>query len=258
MKRKILLSASIIAISALTMPAYSGWQDLVKDADEVLKATTGKDSSATVSSSLSNDEITKGLKEALSVGVEKAISLLGTENGFLNDDTVKILLPESVSKVEPLLRSAGQGDKIDDFVNSMNRAAEKAVPEVSSIFVDAISEMSLEDAQGILSGGDTAATDYFRKNTSQKISKLISPYVDKAMDSTDVTQYYKSMTSQAKKYDSFGLMDSYLGEAGDIDKYVIDKTMDGLFNKIALQEKMIRENPMARSTDILKSVFGSN
>jgi len=257
MKKQLIVLSFVAASSVMVSPAFSGWQDLMQDADKMLKSTTGQDGSSLASSSLSNSEITEGLKEALDVGVKKAIDMLGTENGFLNDQSVKILLPESMQKVESLLRSAGQGERIDEFVSSMNHAAEQAVPQVTDVFVDAIGNMSLTDAQGILSGGDTAATDYFKTHTSDDLSKLISPYVNDAMTKTQVTQYYKSMTTQVKKYDNFGLMDSYLGSAADIDKYVTDKTMEGLFTKIAVQEKMIRDNPAARSTEILKSVFGS-
>jgi hypothetical protein len=256
--KKNLLIISLIAISAATFnTAYSGWQDWVKDADAVLKSTTGKDTSATMSSALSNDQIAQGLKEALDVGVKKAIELLGQENGFLNDQAVKILMPESMQQVEKALRSFGQEQAADEFVTSMNRAAEKAIPQVGNVFADAISKMSLEDAQSILSGTDTAATDYFKKNTSEQLSQLIKPYVTESMNQAQVTQYYKAMTEQVKRYDTFGLMNAYLGDAADIDSYVTDKTMAGLFNKIAVQEQLIRANPAARSTELLKEVFGS-
>ncbi|MCU7940269.1 MAG: DUF4197 domain-containing protein [gamma proteobacterium symbiont of Bathyaustriella thionipta] len=257
MKKQLLIISALLSVGGLNTPAYSGWQDWVKEADKVLQSTTGQDSRSTVTSALSNDEITQGLKEALDVGVKKAIDTLGTKNGFLNDQSVRIPLPDSMQQVEKALRSFGQEEMADEFVTSMNRAAEKAVPQVTNVFVDAISKMSLDDAQGILSGGDTAATDYFKTHTSEQLGQLISPYVNDAMNEAQVTQYYKSMASQVKKYDSFGLMDSYLGSAADIDRYVTDKTMEGLFTKIAAQEKLIRQNPAARSTEILKDVFGS-
>ena len=257
MKKQLLTISVLVAMGGIISPAYSGWQDWVKDADNVLKSTTGQDSTSVAASALSNDEITRGLKEALDVGVKKSIDMLGTENGFLNDPSVKIPLPDSMQKIEKVLRSAGQEQMADEFITSMNRAAEQAVPQVTGVFVDSISKMTLDDAQGILSGGDTAATDYFKKNTSDDLSKLITPYVNDAMGKTQVTQYYKAMADQVKKYDTFGLMDSYLGSAADIDRYVTDKTMDGLFTKIAEQEKLIRQNPAARSTELLKDVFGS-
>ncbi len=257
MKKQILIISLFIGLGGFFNSAISGWQDWVKDADSVLKSTTGKGATANMTSALSNDEISNGLKEALNLGVKKAIDMLGTENGFLNDQAVKIMMPESMQKVEKILRSAGQEKMMDEFVSSMNRAAEKAVPKVTNVFVDAISNMSLEDAQGILTGSDTAATDYFKKNTSSQLSQLIKPYVNDAMAQAQVTQYYKAMTDQVKRFDTFGLTDKYLGSASDIDNYVTDKTMQGLFTKIAAQETLIRQNPAARSTELLKSVFGS-
>lgn len=249
----VLLSVSLGGLN----PAVSGWQDWLKDADSVLKVTTGQDTSATVSTALSNDKIAQGLKEALDVGVKKAINLLGKQGGFLNDQSVKILLPESMQQIEKALRSFGHEKMADEFVASMNRAAEKAVPQVSQVFADAIAQMSLQDAQGILAGSDTAATDYFKQQTSSQLSELIKPYVNDAMNQAQVTQYYKAMTQQLKHYDTFGLMNAYLGSASDIDNYVTQKTMAGLFEKIAVQEKLIRENPAARSSELLKTVFGS-
>ena len=257
MKKQILAVTLFISLTGSFNSAFSGWQDWMKEADSVLKSTTGKSATSNITSTLSNDEITQGLKEALDIGVKKAIDMLGKNNGFLNDQSVKIFMPESMQKAEKTLRSLGQEQMADEFITSMNRAAEKAVPQVSNIFIDAISKMSLDDAQGILQGSDTAATDYFKENTSEQLTGLIKPYVNDAMNQAQVTQYYKAMTGQVKKYDTFGLMNQYLGSASDIDKYVTDKTMEGLFTKIAVQEKLIRQNPAARSTELLKNVFGS-
>lgn len=257
LKRRLLITSILLSGSLLITPGYAGWQDLLKDADSLLKGSSETSQSSGTTSSLSNQQIAQGLKEALDSGVKTAIDMLGKENGFLNDQAVKILMPEQLQKVESTLRTFGQEKMADEFVASMNHAAEQAVPQVSQIFIDSIAKMSLSDAQGILSGGDTAATDYFKNNTSEQLSKLIKPHVKNAMDSNQVTQYYKSMVSQVKRYDSFGLMDSYLGNAAEIDDYVTNKTMDGLFVKIAEQEKLIRDNPAARSTELLKEVFGS-
>jgi len=255
-KRLLVISLSLSGILFIT-PGFAGWQDLLKDADSLIKGTSGTTGQSAATSSLSNQQVAQGLKEALNSGVETAINMLGKQDGFLNDQAVKILMPEPLQKVESTLRSFGQEKMADEFVASMNRAAEQAVPQVSNIFIDSIAKMSLTDAQGILSGGDTAATDYFKKNTSEQLTQLIKPYVTKSMDSNQVTQYYKAMVSQVKRYDSFGLMDSYLGNAAEIDDYVTNKTMEGLFVKIADQEKLIRQNPAARSTELLKEVFGS-
>ena len=255
--RQYITISLVLSASFFTASSFAGWQDWVKEADTLLKSSSGQGSTTDVVSSLSNKQISQGLKEALDVGVKKAIDLLGTKNGFLNDQSVKIPMPDEMQQVEKALRSFGQEQMADEFVTSMNRAAEQAVPKVGNVFVDAISKMSLNDAQGILSGTETAATDYFRKNTSEQLTQLIKPYVTNAMNQAQVTQYYKSMVGQVKRYDSFGLMDTYLGSAAEIDKYVTDKTMDGLFTKIAEQEKLIRQNPGARSTELLKEVFGS-
>ncbi len=254
---KVIVTHAIAFSILLSVSVQAGWQDWAKEADSFLKSTTGKDTASTVSTSLSNDEIAQGLKEALDVGVKKAIDMLGRENGFLNDKSVRIPMPEQLQQVEKVLRMAGQDQMADEFVTSMNRAAEQAVPKVTNVFVDAISKMSLSDAQAILSGGDTAATDYFRQHTSVQLSQLIKPYVTESMGSNEVTQYYQSMLSMAKQYDTFGLLNQYLGKAANLEDYVTDKTMNGLFSKIAEQEAMIRQNPAARTTDILKSVFGS-
>jgi len=159
MKKQLLALSLFVSVSGLSSLATAGWQDMLKDADQFLKSSTGQDSKSIATSSLSNSDISKGLKEALDIGVKKSIDMLGAKNGFLSDDSVKILLPDSMQKVDGLLRSAGQGKYLDEFIGSMNHAAEQAVPKVSNIFADAISKMSLSDAQAILKGGDTAATD---------------------------------------------------------------------------------------------------
>lgn len=258
LKENILASIIFATSIIISTSCFAGWQDALKQADDLLKGSTGTTDAVSVGSSLSNDKVSQGLKEALDVGVANAITMLGKDGGFLNDQAVKIMLPDEMKTVDKLLRAAGQDKVMDDFVTSMNRAAEQAVPQVSDIFVDEISKMSLSDAQGILAGSDTAATDYFRKNTSAELTQLIKPHVNTAMEKTQVTNYYKSLTSMVKQYDSFGLMKSYMGDTAEIDDYVTNKTMEGLFNKIAVQEKLIRDNPMARSSDLLKEVFSSS
>jgi len=249
------ISALLLLVILFSNSSFASWQDMLKDADKVLKSSTGKSVSANAGSILSNDQIAQGLKEALDIGVKTAVDSLGKENGFLSDQAVKIMMPEEMKTVEKLLRSVGQEKIIDDYVTSMNRAAEQAVPKVTDIFVNSISQMSLSDARSILSGSNTAATDYFRNNTSEQLRKQITPYIKSAMDKSQVTQYYQSLSSKLKQYDTFGLSKKYLGDIAEVDQYVTDKTLDGLFAKIAEQEKLIRANPMARSTDILKTVF---
>jgi len=240
---------------------FAAWDNMLKDAGDLLNKSGLNKSADKPSSSqgsvLSDGKISSGLKEALDVGVKKAISLLGAKDGFLKDKVVSIPLPEKMQKIGKFMRKVGQEKKVDEFVTSMNRAAENATPKVAGIFADSISKMSLEDGRKILSGPETAATDYFKEKTSADLLNLIKPQINKSMGDTQVVQYYQSMVKMVKKYDSFGLMKSYLGDKSDIDEYVSNKTMDGLFSKIGEQEKLIRANPAARTTSLLKDVFGS-
>ncbi|MDF1528811.1 MAG: DUF4197 domain-containing protein, partial [Sedimenticola sp.] len=192
------------------------------------------------------------LKEALSIGTEKAIALLGRDGGYLNDAQVKIPLPDGLKSVSKGLRAIGQDKLVDEFVGTINHAAEQAVPETLSIFGDAIKQMSLEDAKGILNGGDTAATDYFKDKGSNSLTAAILPIIQQATKQAGVTSAYKDLVGKV------GFLGSYVDmDALDLDKYVTVKAMDGLFLKLAEQEQLIRQDPVARTTDILKNVFGS-
>jgi hypothetical protein len=214
-------------------------------------ATETATPSSTALSGLSQSDMSKGLKEALSKGVKNAISQLGKNNGFLNDPSVKIPMPGSLAKVESLMRTLHQDKLADQFVATMNHAAEKAVPEAASVFSDAIKSMTLEDAEGILKGPDDAATQYFRKKSEATLTERFRPIVSSATAQAGVTASYKKMMNKA------GSMAQFLGSANDLDGYVTSKTLDGLFSKIAVEEKAIRTNPVARTTDLLKKVFGS-
>ena len=229
----------------------AGLQDYLKPLGDVLNKGSGTTTGATATS-LSQQEMTSGLKEALSVGVRRAINLLGKDGGFLNDSTVKIPLPGMLQKVESGLRLVGQGKLADEFIATMNHAAERAVPEAASIFGDTIKNMTLKDAQGILQGADDSATQYFRENSGERLAQAISPIVKQATEKAGVTSAYKNMVGKAGVMG--GLVD---GSSLDLDKYVTDKTLDGLFLKLAAEEKQIRQNPLARSTDLLKKVFGT-
>lgn len=211
---------------------------------------------------LSSDEMIRGLKEALSKGAQKAISGLGKEDGFLKNLDVKIPLPESLKKVESAARLAGQGQLADDFIVSMNRAAEQAVPQAMSVLADSISKMSIADAQAILKGPEDAATQYFRKTSETNLVERFRPIVSKATDSVGVTQKYKQLTGSFSGAQSLGGLfggskKSASPGAMDVDGYVTGKALDGLFKMVAAEEKAIRANPAARTTDLLKKVFGS-
>lgn len=206
----------------------------------------------TTTSTVSDTEITGGLKEALSNGVKFAIDNLGKENGFLNDVRVKIPLPKNLQKLEKGLRFAGQGKAVDEFVEAMNHAAEKAVPVAIDVFVDAIKQMSFDDARKILfSGENDSATQFFRRTSEETLREKFRPIVEKFTLETGVTQKYKEMIGKA------GFAARFLGkDATDLDGYVTQKALDGLFFMVAEEEKKIRKNPLGRTTNLLKKVFG--
>jgi len=199
----------------------------------------------------SSGTVASGLKEALEVGTKNTVAQTGVTDGFFRDEAIKILLPEKLRPIEKGLRLAGQGQKVDDFVLSMNRAAEKAAPAASSIFRDAITKMTFEDARKILSGGDTAATAYFKDKTADQLRTAFRPLVKAAMDETGVVQQYKALTGQVS---SFAFT---RGQSFDLDEYVVTKTLDGLFYVLGQEEKKIRTNPAAQVTPLLRQVFGS-
>jgi hypothetical protein len=237
-------------LSASQGSAHAGWGDWVKKIEESLPGGTETD---TALSDLSQAEIAAGLKEALNVGVERAISLLGQDGGFLNDVAVRIPMPESLQTVERGLRAVGQDAVADDFVATMNHAAERAVPETTAILMETIKNMSLADARQILDGPDDAATRYFREQNQEQLSAAILPIVRDATEKTGVTSAYKQLIGGMGFLNQFGNQDSL-----DLDAYVTRKSLDGLFVKLADEERSIREDPVARSTDLLKKVFGSS
>jgi hypothetical protein len=202
-------------------------------------------------SNASNTDIVAGLKEALKVGSDKAVSLTGVTDGYFGNAAIKILMPEKLHSVEKGLRALGQGAKIDEFVLSMNRAAEKAAPAAKSIFWDAIAGMSFEDARKILGGGDTAATDYFRAKTGDALTAAFRPVVTESMKDVGVIQQYKQLQGAYQSLPFASSLPSF-----DIEQYVVAKALDGLFLVLGEQERKIRTDPAARVTDLLKKVFG--
>jgi len=239
----------LVSLLITTRVATAGWGDWLKQLDDSLSGTGATDTTAT---SLSQSEITAGLKQALSTGIDRATALLGRPGGFANDAAVRILLPDSLNRVAEGLRAAGQGALVDEFVATMNRAAEQAVPATTSILVDTVKNMSLQDARSILNGPDDAATTYFREHNEQNLTAAILPIVQDATTQAGVTSAYKRMTG------GLGWLSQLAGQNSlDLDQYIAHKTLDGLFVKLAAEEKLIRNDPVARSTELLKKVFGS-
>jgi len=206
---------------------------------------------STTGSSHDSDTLSSGLKEALSVGTTNAVNFLSKKDGYFGNEAVKILLPENIRKVGSLLSAAGYKEEVDAFVLSMNRAAEKAVPQAADIFGGAISSMSFEDARKILNGGNTAATQYFKKKTSPKLFAAFKPDISQSMNEVGVTKAYKNMMERYTAVVPFGMTESF-----DLDNYVTNKALDGLFYKLGQEESKIRTNPAARTTELLKAVFG--
>jgi hypothetical protein len=201
--------------------------------------------------SLSDTQIGAGLKEALSVGIKNTIALLGKQDGYLGNPAVKILLPAGIQKADPLLRKAGFGPKLDEFVLSMNRAAEKATPLAADIFASALTDMSFADAEKILKGGNTAATDYFKATTSKKLLQAFQPTMHTAMDNYAVTKNYEDIMGKLKTIPLAGTLAGKI----DIEHYVASKALDGLFTTLGQQEAKIRTDPQARVTTLLQDVF---
>ncbi len=245
MRTKIAVSAGIVlAIICLAPFSYgadsSPW-DWVKS----------KLGTAT-STSLGDTQVGAGLKEALKVGIENTIKLLGKQDGYLANEGVKILLPQTIKNMEGTLRKMGLGPQIDEFVLSMNRAAEKSAPLAADVFASAIADMTIDDAQKILKGKDTAATDYLKEKTSAKLLDAFQPSVSQAMDDYAVTKKYEEILGKVKTLPFANKLSGGL----DLDKYVSSKALDGLFKVLGEQEAKIRTDPAARTTELLKQVFG--
>ena len=254
--------AFVLATLPVAVAGADQFKDLLKQARQAVHPGSATPAGANLPAS----DIAAGLKEALAKSTTAAISSLGRNGGYWNNAAVRIPLPGKLEQAASLARELGQGAKVDAFEQSMNRAAEQAVPQVAGIFGDAIRKMTLNDARGILTGGDHAATDYFRRVAGAALTARIEPIVAKATDSVGVTQKYKALTSSGG-----GALGGALGSLGalgggkhadngsrtlNLDDYVTAKTLDGLFTTIGAQEQSIRQNPAARTTSLLKKVFG--
>jgi hypothetical protein len=200
---------------------------------------------------LDEKTIIKGLKEALEIGIKNGVKSASKTDGYYGNISIKILLPKDLEKVAKELKKLGLQKQVDEFVLSMNRAAEKAAPKAVDIFVRAIMEMTFEDAKKILKGKNDEATQYFERKTRLELVALFSPIVKDAMDSVGVTRIFKEIL---RVYNSIPFIEKV---SFDLDRYVVNKALDGLFYLIAVEEGKIRKDPIARVTEILKRVFGS-
>ncbi|ULQ57321.1 DUF4197 domain-containing protein [Flavihumibacter rivuli] len=248
------LFTSVLAIGLIvhvnaqssTSSESSSGGSLIKKAGGLLDKVKKK----TGSDGLSNDDIVAGLKEALSVGAKNSSDKLSAVDGFFKDAAIKILMPEEARKVEQKLRQLGMGKLVDNAILSMNRAAEDAAKSAAPIFIDAVKNMSIQDAWGILKGTDTAATAYLRKATSNPLTAAFQPVINASLEKTDATKYWKEVFDVYNKF-------SLKPVNSDLSAYVTERAMTGIFYYVAEEEKKIRTNPAARVSDILQKVFGA-
>jgi uncharacterized protein DUF4197 len=239
----------MIALALPLMLGILASSPVVAQLDQLLR---GLSKPGPAGASLPDARIGDGLKQALQVGTEQAVALTGKTDGYLANQAIKILMPDQLRTVEQGLRLVGQGALIDEFVVSMNRAAERAAPAAKSVFWDAIAAMTIDDAQRILAGRETAATDYFRDKTTDRLAEAFAPAVSRAMNEVGVTRQYKALFENVKTLPFGGSAASTF----DLDRYVVGKALDGLFLMVGEEEKKIRTNPAARTTELLKDVFG--
>lgn len=256
---QVLLAGATLLLGALfLLPNGAMAQlDILKNIEKGAGSLGGVGSSggsggSAAASLLSNDEIADGLREALRVGTERVVDQVGTTDGFNLDPDIRIPLPGPLQDAQRLLNTVGMSDMADDLELRLNRAAEAAAPEAQELFVDAISEMSLEDAQRIYDGPDDAATRYFQEKMSPALAERMAPIVDEALAEVGAIQSFDAMMSQ---YQSLPLAPDV---KADLTDYTVEQAMDGIFHYVAKEEAAIRQNPAARTTELLQKVFGAS
>jgi hypothetical protein len=231
----MILRAITLALSCLLISGCAGY-----NLDSINQALEGP---------LDAETVAAGLKEALRVGTERGTATTSARDGFYKNPLIKVAMPEQYDGVARAIRDIGFGSHVDDFEKSMNRAAEKASGEAVAVFWDAITKMSISDAFGILNGGDTAATDYFRQQTTAKLSARFQPIVTAKMEEVGVYNYYEDLTGY------YNLLPISKPEPVDLDEYITGRTVEGIFTVIEQEEQKIRRDPAARTTELLRKVF---
>lgn len=248
MRNKALMTAVtglLLGAAAAVPAADSGWKDMAKQAMEQMANNPQ-------AAQLADAEIVQGLREALAKGTKNAVLQLGKADGFWASDRFRIPLPKSITKADMLLRAGGYGPQIDELHLSFNRAAEQSVPIAADVFSQAVQKLTISDARNILSGAPDAATQYFRKTTGDTLALQFKPLVAKVTARSGVVQQYEKMLASAGP-----LAAALAGQKADVNDYVTRKALDRLFLRVADEEKAIRSNPAARTSEILKKVFGS-
>ncbi len=243
-RRWMILAAGL----TLTLPAHAF--DFGKILKDVISQPASQSSTSGVDA-LSNADINAGLKEALTRGADAAVAQLGQKDGFFGNAALKIPLPPSLQKAEKAMRLFGMGKQADELVLSMNRAAEAAVPQAKTLLVEAVKEMTLEDAKGILTGGQTSATDFFRRKTQTQLAERFEPIVKTNTDKVGLAQQYNQYAGMAAQ---FNLVDK---KQANVAEYVTQEALDRLYTLIGEKEIAIRANPLQTGSDLLKRVFGA-
>jgi hypothetical protein len=225
-------------------PSHADWKKFLEDFSK--SGTTALGTSE--GSDLSSDTIANGLKEALEVGTRKAVENVSKEGGYLNNPKIHIPLPPRVQQAAGLMRQLGLNKMADDFEQSINRAAEKAAPQATSIMIDAIKSMTIDDARNILNGENDAATRFFEDRTRGKLAGLFEPIIDTSLNEVGATRYYNQLNDKLSSV-------PVVGQELDLQDYVTDQALNGLFVMLAQEEQKIRDNPAARTSEILQQVF---
>ena len=242
------LFASVLATS-LAMPtaSYAGLFDILKSTNSNTTSTQTATNTA-----LDTSTIVSGLREALKVGSQRAVEQVSQQGGYLNDSSIRIPLPSPLDKLESALRRVGMTDQVDQFETAINRAAEKAAPQAATILANTISNMSLTDARDIYSGGDHAATEYLRTHAGDQIVELFKPDIAKSLGETGATATYAKVAKKAQKLPIVGTQVNT-----DLTDYVANAALDGLFTKLGEQEALIRKDPAAQTSALLKKLWGN-
>jgi hypothetical protein len=241
---KTLVRATLLSVAlafACSIPASAQLDEVLKKAGDALEHRDP--------SGLSEEKIISGLKEALEVGTANAIAITGRHDGFMKNEAIRILLPSKLQPIGKGMRMIGMGEQVDDLEIGMNRAAEQATPQAKQIFLAAVKKMTFSDARRILGGDDTAATEYFRRATTTDLTTAFTPIVHKAMERVGVVRQYNGVIKNAPGGRA-------IASEFDLDQYVVERTLDGIFIMLAEEEKKIRKDPEAQTTELLKEVFG--
>ncbi len=233
--------ASVVLTFCFCASAYAQLDQILKEADQALEHRD--------TSSLSDTKIISGLKQALQFSTSRAVAATGRPDGFLKNEAIKIVLPPRLETVGRGMRMLGMGAKVDELEVGMNRAAEQATPQAKAIFIASLKRMTFDDARHILTGNDTAATDYFKRTSSDDLTTAFAPIVHQSMEKVGVVAQYDRFVESSGA-------GSFLSNEFDLDKYVVGKTLDGLFYMLGQEEKKIRKDPAAQTTALLKEVFG--